>query len=151
MLHRLHAWWAREQVASANAAEAANLLEELTDEHEARQDWEEDLRDPQAWWKRKIRKVWEATKTVASLALVLAFGWGIYDQYPASRDFINGLAGIIVILVLFSIPGIISRARRRRRCRREFIRRELATIKEALDERYGGLCPSIDRTEGSRA
>jgi hypothetical protein len=124
--------------ASDNAAEAANLLEELTDEGEARQDWEEDLRDPQAWWRRKLRKGWEATKTVASLALMLAIGWGIYDQYPASRDVIEGLAGLIVVLVLLSIPGLISRARRRRLRRQEFIRRELGTIKEALSERYGG-------------
>jgi hypothetical protein len=116
-----------------NAAEAVTLLEELTDEWEARQDWEEDLRDPHAWWRRKLRKVWEATKTVASLTFVLAMGWGIYDQYPASREVIKWLAGATVVLVLLAIPSIITRARRRRRRRREFILRELATIEEALE------------------
>jgi ferric-dicitrate binding protein FerR (iron transport regulator) len=114
--------------ASDNAAEAANLLEELTDEWEARQDWEEDLRDPRAWWRRKLKKAWEATQTVAGLALVLAIGWGIYDQYPASRSIIEGLSVLVVVLGLLSIPGVIRRARRRRRREREFIRRELATI-----------------------
>jgi hypothetical protein len=115
-------------------AEAANLLEELTDEFDARQEWEEDLRDPQAWWKRKLKKVWETTKGVAGAAILL---WIVYDQLPASRDVIKWLAGFIALLVVLSIPGTISRARRRRRRKREFILRELATIQGVLNERLG--------------
>jgi hypothetical protein len=122
--------------AGDNAAEAATLLEELTDEWEARQDWEEDLRDPHPRWRRKLRKAWEATKTVASLAFVLAIGSGIYDQYPASRNVITWLAGATVVLIFLAIPSVVTRARRRHRRRREFILRELAMIKEARNERY---------------
>jgi hypothetical protein len=49
---------------------------------------------------------------------MLWIGWGIYDQYPESRDFIQGLAAIIVVFVLLGIPAAVSRARRRRRRRR---------------------------------
>jgi hypothetical protein len=121
--------------ASDNAAEAGNLLEELTDEREAHQEWEEDLRDPRAWWRRKLRKAWEATKTVAGFAILLTVGWGIYDRYPESRGVLEVLALIVVVFTPVAIWQQISRARRRRRRRLEFIRRELATIKEVLNER----------------
>ena len=66
---------------------------------------------------------------------------GIYEQYPGSRGVLKVLGLTLVILTPFAIVGAISRALRRRRRRRERNLRDLATIKEAVNDwqiRHGG-------------
>jgi hypothetical protein len=113
-----------------NATEAADLLEELTDEWEAL----EDLRDPRPWWRHKLSKVWEVAKTIASFAILLGIGWAIYDQYPESRGVIKVVALTAAVFSPLAMWEAISRARRRRRRRHERNLRDLATIRKVLNE-----------------
>jgi membrane protein YdbS with pleckstrin-like domain len=108
-----------------------NLQEELEDEQHFVQDYE----DTRPRWRRNLSKTWEATKAIASFAMVVAFTWGIYEEYPASRYVIETVAPIVVVFFVFGALSAIPRALRRRRRRMEFARRELEMFKTILNEK----------------